>query len=151
MKIAIISFTEHGALLAQEISRGLKVQQISCECWLKKKNTSPSDFPDIQILTGSLSVWTEAQFHEKDALIFIGATGIAVRSIAPYVRSKKTDPAVLVMDEQGRHVISLLSGHIGGANALTLLVAKITVAEPVIPPAPDLNGKVAFDAFAALR
>ncbi|MCD8198024.1 MAG: cobalt-precorrin 5A hydrolase [Lachnospiraceae bacterium] len=151
MKVAIISFTEHGALLAHKVSRGLREQQANCACWLKKKNASASDFPDIQILDGSLSAWTEAQFRETDALIFIGATGIAVRSIAPYVRSKKTDPAVLVMDERGRHVISLLSGHIGGANALTLLAAEITGAEPVITTATDLNGKFAVDAFAARR
>ncbi|MCD8098559.1 MAG: cobalt-precorrin 5A hydrolase [Lachnospiraceae bacterium] len=151
MKIAIISFTEHGAMLGRMLAAGLYAQNICCECWLKKKNVSPSDFPDIQVLTDPLPAWTEAQFHEKDALIFIGATGIAVRSIAPYVRSKKTDPAVLVMDEQGRHVISLLSGHIGGANALTLLTAKITGAEPVITTATDLNGKFAVDAFASRR
>ncbi len=151
MRAAIISFTEHGASLARKLAAGLKEQQIICGLWLKKRNASASDFPDIQVLDGSLSAWTEAQFSKNDVLIFIGATGISVRSIAPYVRSKKTDPAVLVMDEQGRHVISLLSGHIGGANALTLLAAKITGAEPVITTATDLNGKFAVDAFAARR
>lgn len=74
-----------------------------------------------------------------------------MRSIAPFVQSKKTDPAVLVTDEQGRHVISLLSGHMGGANALTRLTAELLGALPVITTATDLNGKFAVDAFAAGR
>jgi len=102
-------------------------------------------------LNGSLGEWTKEQFGTKELLVFIGAAGIAVRSIAPYVKSKKTDPAVIVIDEQGRHVISLLSGHIGGANALTLLCARLLGAEPVITTATDLHKKFAVDVFAAER
>ena len=87
-------------------------------------------------------------FQKMDAILFIGACGIAVRSIAPYVKSKKTDPAVLCMDEQGKFVISLLSGHIGGANELTEEVAAVTGAVPVITTATDVNHKFAVDVFA---
>lgn len=151
MRAGIISFTEHGAMLADKIAAGLTSKGIGCESWLKKKNRAPGLPEKIRILSGSLSEWTREQFDRCDVLIFIGAAGIAVRSIAPFIKSKKTDPAVIVLDEQGRHAISLLSGHIGGANAMALLVAELTGAEPVITTATDLNGKFAVDAFAARR
>lgn len=149
MRAGIISFTEHGSHLAKKLMAGLTENHISCRAWLKKSGAAAPD--GVTLLQGPLREWTKEQFAVCDALIFIGATGIAVRSIAPFVKSKKTDPAVLVLDEQGRHVISLLSGHIGGANALTLLAAELTGAEPVITTATDLNGKFAVDAFAARR
>ena len=102
--------------------------------------------PDsIQIST---SAWAGEKFSDSDALIFIGATGIAVRSIAPYVASKKSDPAVLVVDECGKFVISLLSGHLGGANELALKTAEILEAIPVVTTATDLHHRFAVDVFA---
>lgn len=151
MKAGIICFTEHGVLLAEQLVNGLAAHGILCEAWLKKKEYRSALPVEVAFLEGTLSEWTAEQFRSKDLLIFIGSTGIAVRSIAPYVQSKKTDPAVIVVDEQGRHAISLLSGHIGGANELTLLVAELTGAEPVITTATDLHGKFAVDAFAARR
>lgn len=135
-------------LLAEQLVNGLAAHEILCEAWLKKKEYRSALPVEVAFLEGTLSEWTAEQFRSKDLLIFIGSTGIAVRSIAPYVQSKKTDPAVIVVDEQGRHAISLLSGHIGGANELTLLVAELTGAEPVITTATDLHGKFAVDAFA---
>lgn len=149
MKAEIISFTGHGAILAQRLTKELSQHGLCCEAWIKKKNAVP--FENVRILTISLKEWTREQFANADVLIFIGAVGIAVRSIASFVQSKKTDPAVLVADEQGKHVISLLSGHIGGANALTRLVAEVLDAEPIITTATDLQGKFAVDAFAARR
>lgn len=151
MNIAVICFTEHGAVLAERLSKGFSEREMTCRAWIKKKEAQIPDCRNVQVLTQSLREWTKEQFAAVDAMIFIGATGIAVRSIAPYVRSKKTDPAVIVVDEQGRHAISLLSGHIGGANALTLLVSEWIGAEPVITTATDLHGKFAVDAFAARR
>ena len=151
MNIAVICFTEHGAVLAERLIEGFSERHVTAQAWIKKKEPQLSDCKNVQILKISLREWTEEQFAAVDAMIFIGATGIAVRSIAPFVKSKKTDPAVIVLDEQGQHAISLLSGHIGGANALTLLVAELTGAEPVITTATDLHGKFAVDAFAARR
>ena len=89
-----------------------------------------------------------AQVADADALLFIGACGIAVRAIAPLCRDKTVDPAVLVMDEMGRHIIPILSGHIGGANDLALLLAERTGAEPVLTTATDVRGVPAIDSWA---
>ena len=91
--------------------------------------------------------WTRQYFNIADALLYIGACGIAVRAIAPHVKDKTTDPAVLVMDEQGRHIIPILSGHIGGANALAGELALKTGATPVITTATDLRGVPAIDSW----
>ena len=80
---------------------------------------------------GGLSEWTKEAFLRDDALIFVGACGIAVRSIAPYVRDKFQDPAVVCVDEAGQFVIPLLSGHVGGANRLGEMVASGIGAVPV--------------------
>lgn len=81
-------------------------------------------------------------------LIFIMAAGIVVRTIAPLIGDKQRDPAVVVIDEKGRHVISLLSGHIGGANELTREIAAFLGGEPVITTASDLNSLAAIDLWA---
>ncbi len=97
---------------------------------------------------GGLSEWTKAAFSRDDALIFVGACGIAVRVIAPYVRDKFHDPAVVCVDEAGRFVIPLLSGHVGGANRLAETVASGIGAVPVVTTATDVEKKFAVDVFA---
>lgn len=145
MNCAVISFTKNGADLNRMLCRGLVQKGHSCE------GTAFGRFGDrSELLTPSESLreWTGRMFREKDALLFVSASGIAVRSIAPFIRDKKTDPAVLVIDEQGKYVISLLSGHLGGANALATAAAAILGAEPVITTATDRQGKFAVDVFA---
>ena len=88
-------------------------------------------------------------FRSCDLFLSIGSVGICVRHIAPYVKSKVTDPAVIVADELGQHVIPVLSGHIGGANGLSRILAKGLDGEAVITTATDINGKFAVDEWAA--
>ncbi len=131
MRTAIFSVTERGAELADKIAKFLD----GCTIFVKGKNFE------------RLHEVVDDNFQKFDALIFVTAAGIAVRMIAPHIVSKLSDPAVLVVDECGRHVISLLSGHVGRANELTLKVAEIVNGEPVITTATDVEGKVAVDSF----
>lgn len=132
MQIALIAFTASGWRLAERV-----------------RAVRPDDVFTVFDRSSSTSAWVEEAFRKTDALIFIGATGIAVRLSAPYLRSKGCDPAVLVMDEKGRHVIPLLAGHIGGANRLAMDMAEALGAVPVITTATDLNGVFAVDVWAA--
>ena len=96
----------------------------------------------------SVEDWAKEQFAAKNALLFIGATGIAIRAIASSVKNKLSDSPVLVMDDKGQYVIPLLSGHVGGANELALMLAQEIGAVPVITTSTDINGKLSIDVFA---
>ncbi len=99
-------------------------------------------------IEGKLGDFCETLFNKYDALVFIMASGIVVRSIAPWIKSKTSDPAVVVIDDRGQHVISLLSGHLGGANALTLKIAATINTHPVITTASDVNNLPSVDMLA---
>ncbi len=145
MRVTMISFTISGCQLGQKVSRGLTKLGYDTKQFTKSAHTMDSDAVQVQEPLGK---WTGKAFEDSDAILFIGACGIAVRSIAPYVKDKKKDPAVIVIDERGTFAISLLSGHIGGANELTGIIASIAGAQPVITTATDLNGRFAVDVFA---
>ena len=145
MKLAIVAFTRAGCRYAEKICKAMETEENSCEIRGKGKR---ADEWGIPVLEESLREWTGRQFASRDALLFIGAVGIAVRAIAPFVECKASDPAVLCMDEQGKFVISLLSGHLGGANELTKEIASICGALPVITTATDVGGRFSVDSFA---
>lgn len=96
----------------------------------------------------SLNDWTKNAFQRSNAIVFIGACGIAIRAIAPFLRDKLSDPAVLSIDDQGKFVIPLVSGHVGGANELAKVIAKATDGTPVISTATDIHNKFAVDVWA---
>ena len=141
MKIAVISFTSRGKSLAHTVKEALEAREH--QVWEAVKNSQ-----DERSVTEPLSQWTGRQFQEREAIIFIGAAGIAVRAIAPWIQSKAKDPAVLVADEGGRYCIPILSGHMGGANALACELEKALSMEAVLTTATDVNGKWAVDVFA---
>ena len=140
-KIAIIGFSTNGLTVGRTLKAGLEANGYEVRLDGKSKYISGS-------LTESHKEWTESRFADSDALVFVCACGIAVRSIAPFLKSKKEDPAVLVVDELGKAVIPILSGHYGGANELAEELARLIGARPVITTATDLNNRFAVDTFA---
>jgi cobalt-precorrin 5A hydrolase len=145
MKISLISFTLNGADLGHLLSKFLNEQGNDAKAYAIGGYAKGLA---MQSINEPLKDWTKKQFHEVSAIIFIGATGIAVRTISPFLKDKTTDPAVLVIDEKGKFVIPLLSGHIGGANELAYNIASHLGTIPVITTATDLNQKFAVDLFA---
>lgn len=133
MKIAIISVSKKGFNLSLKLKNLLDKDStiISTDIYYKDvKNT-------IKLL-----------FYEYDAIIAIMASGILIRSIAPLIKSKVNDPAIINIDENGKFVISTLSGHLGGANKLSLKVANLLNAMPVITTSTDVNKKLGIDVIA---
>lgn len=134
MKTAIILISEAGLSIAQSLL---------------------NELPDSEIFTlrheegcthiESAGKFTAENFNRYDAFVFIGAMGICVRTIAPCVKNKYTDPAVVCVDSTGKFAISVLSGHIGGANELTHQVANILGAEPVVTTQSDCTGLWGLD------
>ncbi len=142
--VSVVAFTARGLLLARQLAEGLAGQghvvDLSAPMRLATNGVSPF---------GNLSDWARDAFSRSDALIFVSACGIAVRTIAPYATDKFRDPAVICIDETARFVIPLLSGHVGGANALARTIAGLCGAQPVITTATDVNGVFAVDEWAA--
>lgn len=149
MRLSIISFTDQGGRICRLLVKRFQELGEECQGFVQDRFFNPChEQPGLAPLRTSLGEWTEKQFEDRDGLIFVGAAGIAVRAVAPFLKGKDRDPAVVVVDEQGRFAISLLSGHLGGANDLALRVAEITGAQPVVTTATDLRGKFAVDVFA---
>ncbi len=171
MKLAIITYSRQGMILADRLRRGWEDQGPGADLQaldLCRLFTVP------RLLEGTSSALNQDQesqqdrplnrgwepiskpfaktigplFTDMDALIFIGAAGIAVRQIAPWVQHKTKDPAVLVIDDLGHYVIPILSGHLGGANHLAQALAPLLGAQAIITTATDLHQKFAVDSWA---
>lgn len=148
MKVAFIAFTRRGYETMQNlaVNMALNSPRIGDEFTL----TTTKRLADEAGLDSfdDLGVWTGERFADSDALVFIGATGIAVRAIAPHVRDKFSDPAVVSVDEAGQFAVPMLSGHVGGANDLAREVAAAIGARAVVSTATDVNGLFAVDEWA---
>lgn len=142
MNIAVISLTENGRKLSEKIT-ACKAENLTFTRYAFEKYSDENSvsFVSLRKLVGDI-------FSIFDAIIFISSCGIAVRMIAPHIKSKLSDPAVILIDEQGKFTVSLLSGHIGGANALTAVLAEKIGSVPVVTTATDIGGKFSPDSFA---
>ena len=138
-KISVIAITKNG------IQIGLKLKQLFPE-W---KIYSPIKFSDgdskIEWFTESTSSKIKDLFEKSDALICLFSLGAVIRLISPHLKDKKTDPAVIVIDDKINFVISTLSGHLGGANQLTEKIAHELHSTPVITTAADVNKTIPVD------
>lgn len=149
-RCALYAFTPGGLARARDIAAGLGLPAVIHSTCAPDDNTAPAD--NVVLLRGQeLDAALRASWCQFAAHIFVSATGIAVRKIAPLLEDKTTDPAVLACQENGSHVISLTSGHLGGANRLARRVARITGGQAVVSTATDVNGLPAFDDVAALH
>jgi len=142
--IAIVALTKYGVATSTRIARTLETAQIRYSIYapgsVHVDVTTPFD--------GDLTGLFAKLFNRVDAIIAVMAVGIVVRSLAPYIADKKTDPAVVVVDDLGKYCISLLSGHIRGANRLAKMVAGEIGAIPVVTTATELLGRKSVEQIA---
>ena len=143
MKIALFAYSRQGCRTARRILEHFRDEEIRAFTMerFEEAGFEPIRRPSPPFY-GPLFDWA-------DAMVFVGSCGIAVREIAPHVKSKLTDPAVIAVDELARFSISLLSGHIGGGNELALELADFLGATPVVTTATDINRKFSVDTWAA--
>lgn len=136
MKVAIVAITKKGGNLGLRIKKSLPTSKLYVSIKFGNKE------PETLAFKGKLTDLTQKLFAEFEGIIFCMAAGIAVRVIAPYIKNKHVDPAVVVVDEGGRFAISLLSGHEGGANSLAIKVANSLGADPVVTTASESRKKI---------
>jgi cobalt-precorrin 5A hydrolase len=138
-KTAVVAITKHGI----EIARRIKQKMPEVEIFVPAKHSDGGT--DVNWFSEQSTQLLGSLFKTHDALICVFSLGAVIRIIAPHLVNKKSDPAVIVIDDMANHVISALSGHLGGANALARLIASLLGAQPVITTAADVNETIAVD------
>lgn len=143
MTLAVITVTKQGIALGERIlaAEPDAVLYIPAKYGMKESAR-------VRVFAGQLAPLLKDIYGAYDGFVFLMATGIVVRMIAEYIKDKRSDPAVVVMDITGRFAISLVAGHLGGANALARRLADITGATPVITTGTDVNETIAPDVIA---
>lgn len=148
MKANVMCFTKQGRELAEHLRTCCSEEIGMLYCKSQHYTASKTQ---IVCWQDSLQDWVQIQMNEQTPILFIGSCGIAVRSIAPYLKHKLYDAPVLVLDEGGKFVIPILAGHYGGANHLATTIAAQIGATAVITTATDVNQLFAVDVFARLN
>lgn len=142
-RVLLITCSVRGYATMQKLAKKLEnisgaeiITKVKCEA-----------LPEVS-MRETVKACVDTYFGQVDAIVFVTASGIAVRSVAEHLAHKSEDPAIVCMDECGKHVISLVSGHVGGANALTQMLADVMWATPVITTATDVEGRFSIDEYA---
>lgn len=143
---ALVAITKHGVQKARQMAQDFPHVDVY---YMAKFEHGDEQIKGIQLFKGTVRLLLPALFKNYKGLILIISLGAVVRMIAPILEDKKKDPAVLVIDDKGEHVISVLSGHIGGANALTHEVANAIGGKPIITTASDVQKTIPVDLFGA--
>ncbi len=138
-KISVLAITKNGINIGQTLKEFFPEFEIFAPIKFSNQNNS------ITWYSEPTSEKIVELFKNNDAIICLFSLGAVIRLIAPYIKDKKTDPAVIVIDDKTNFVISVLSGHIGGANELTEKIAEKLQAQPVITTAADVNKTIAVD------
>ncbi|MFC0270566.1 cobalt-precorrin 5A hydrolase [Metabacillus herbersteinensis] len=141
---AIVAITKHGVDVARKL--GSTFQQADVY-YMSKFERGDEEEKQVQLFEGSVRLLLPSLFQSYKGIILIISLGAVVRMIAPLLKDKKTDPGVVVIDDKAEHVISVLSGHIGGANELTKEVAAALNARPIITTASDVQKTIPVDLF----
>ncbi|MBG6130276.1 precorrin-4 C11-methyltransferase [Aquimarina sp. EL_43] len=140
IKVAILCFTDQGLSIAKTLQKEFYRSKLFTTRTVEVNK-------DIKQIN-SVAELIEDSFHNYDAWVFVGALGICVRSIAPHIKDKASDPAVINVDDQGKFVQAVLSGHIGKANTLTAQISRILNAQAVLSTSSDLQNLWALDTLA---
>ena len=142
--IAVVAITHRGVETAIKIQKALDIAKFNSTVYAPKKYSQNG----VVALDKKLADFTKDIYNRVDGIVAVMATGITIRAVAPLLDSKLTDPAVIGVDASGKFVISLLAGHLGGANDLTHIIAQGINAIPVITTASDILGKQSVDELA---
>ncbi|MEK4227964.1 cobalt-precorrin 5A hydrolase [Solibacillus sp. FSL H8-0538] len=143
---AIVAITKHGVQMGRDLQQKFANADLY---YMSKFEQGDEHERHIQLFSGTVRLLLPALFKQYKGLILIISLGAVVRMIAPILVDKKKDPGVVVIDDRGEHVISVLSGHLGGANALTHEIANLMEAKAVITTASDVQKTIPVDLFGA--